>query len=178
DGRAGALDVGTVIEIGNENVARRELAAAPEVLRHEGDTIGILVAVRWHGRKGLFGSVPEIGNDRCLFGQIRHGLQRTEEAMRRTRTGAEVRGQARREEQRVRGAGGAAVAELERPQVFHVEGLSRTGLQFAEEFAGCRIEGVDISTAEVADQQIVAEGTEVRGGLRDAPWIVELATRD
>jgi hypothetical protein len=89
-----------------------------------------------------------------------------------------VRGQAGGEVQRVRGAGGAAIAELQPPQVRDGDRLAVGVFQLADETAAVRIEGVDVAIAEIADQQIVAERAKVRGGDRYCPWIIELAVDD
>src|SRR5256712_9115772 len=85
----------------------------------------------------------------------------------------------RREEQRVeRSVGWAAVSELQRPQPVDRELLSVRGPERADELP-CPVrqllERVDVPVAEVADEQVAAEGAEAGGGHREAPRGIQLA---
>src|SRR5207302_9333618 len=79
-----------------------------------------------------------------------------------------------------RGTGSAVVAEPDAPEAVDRD---RPSGRVAEATRACprsigllRV-GVDLAVAEVADQQIAAEGTEVRRRACDAPGCVELAVR-
>src|SRR5207245_5538263 len=85
----------------------------------------------------------------------------------------------RREEQRVdQSVGRIAVSELQRPQPVDRELLPVHGPERADQLPGPvrqLLERVDMPVAEVADQEIAAEGAEGCGGHREAPWGVQLA---
>src|SRR6266496_3726364 len=62
--------------------------------------------------------------------------------------------QARGEKERVAGAGGAVVAEVQGPEAVVVDGQAGVVVDVAEEFPGAWVEGGDASGAEHSDQQI------------------------
>ena len=101
-------------------------------------------------------------------------MQGAKQAVERVVAGGQVRGQAGREVQRVLGAGGAAVAERQPPQVRDGDWLAARVFQLAGEMAVLGIEGVDGAVAEIADQQIVAEAAKVRGGHRYGPRLIDV----
>ena len=73
----------------------------------------------------------------------------------------------------------AALAELERPQAVDQDRLvigtpERTDTLVAP--VRLRLVGVDLAVAEVADEEIAAEGAEVRRSPSQAPRRVQLAT--
>src|SRR5260370_17861242 len=73
------------------------------------------------------------------------------------------------EEQRGRVAGQAAVAEGQAPQPVDGDRVPGWVLQLAEERAGRRVEGADPAVAEVAHQQVIAEGAETCESQGQAP---------
>src|SRR5689334_3249530 len=89
-----------------------------------------------------------------------------------------MRGQAGREVQRVGRTCGAAISEAQSPQVPDGDRPPVCVFQLAGEMAVRRIEGVDGAIAEIADQQVVAEATEVRRSHRYGPRLIEHAVAD
>src|SRR5581483_6856607 len=57
------------------------------------------------------------------------------------------------------------------------DGLVLVAEHGAREAAGNRVERVDPPVAEVADEEIAAEGTEARWRLGQAPWGIQETTR-
>ena len=117
------------------------------------------------------GSVVVIREDVRASGRRRHRRQRAEQAVRLVvEAGGEVH--------RVGVAAAAAVADLQRPQPVDLDGLAVGVVQVAQGGAGRGVEGVDAAVAEVAHQQVAAEGPEARRRQRQAPRRVERAARD
>src|SRR5215831_19666757 len=84
---------------------------------------------------------------------------------------------ARGEEEGVRravGVVGRALAEGQRPEAINRERWSvrgvqgAAGLELALTGEGCRVEGVDATVAEIADEEVIAEAPEVGGRERQA----------
>src|SRR6266513_2507904 len=87
------------------------------------------------------------------------------------------------EEQRVRWPCASAVAEAKRPQALDLQRRAASTVQHAAALVLAvakrivRIVGVDAAVAEVADEQIVAEGTEVSRRKRQSPRRIERFSR-
>src|SRR5262249_3651047 len=75
-------------------------------------------------------------------------------------------------------AGRRAVAEREAPDILNHERMARAFAQSTELLAAGWVEGVDAAVAEVADQQVAAEGSKARRREHHAPRRVEVAARD
>src|SRR5262249_52152772 len=93
---------------------------------------------------------------------------------------------ARGEEEGIRRAIGIvrrAVAEGQRPKAIDRERWSvggvqgAAGLELALTGEVCRVEGVDATVAEIADEQVIAEAPEISGRECQSPRRVELTLR-
>src|SRR5262245_10259343 len=74
-------------------------------------------------------------------------------------------------------ASGGAVAEGQGPEAVDGDRLSRFVLHQSQESAGRGIVGGDPAAAEIADEQCIAELSEVGGSKRDSPGSVEPPSR-
>src|SRR5882757_4612698 len=70
-----------------------------------------------------------------------------------------------------------SVAEGKTPQTIDCDGQPVRVLQESECGSGCRIERIDPSVAEVADQQRIAEGPKVRRSQRNSPRGIQRTLR-
>src|SRR5438132_5410553 len=86
------------------------------------------------------------------------GLQHTEQAM-------ALATDACGEEQLVERTGGGAVAKAERPQPADEDGVAVLVRQRAAECSADGVERVDTTVAEISDEQVSAETTELLGRL-------------
>src|SRR5471032_1957 len=68
-----------------------------------------------------------------------------------------------------------AVTELQRPQAIDHQRRAGAVADGAQQLAGSDVKGVDLAVAEIAHQQIIAEGAEVGRRHRQAPWRVQHA---
>src|SRR5215470_8813288 len=93
---------------------------------------------------------------------------------------------ARGEEESIRraiGVVGRSLAEGQRPEAIDRERWSvggvqgAAGLKLALTGEGCRVEGVDASVAEIADEEVIAEAPEIGGRECQSPRRVELTLR-
>src|SRR5205085_3542822 len=82
-----------------------------------------------------------------------------------------------REEQRVRIAAGPSVADTQAPEPVDPQRLARVRrLQAAAPITGGRIEHVDRTVAEVADEDVAGDSSPARRGNGEAPRRVERTT--
>src|SRR5208282_2614305 len=92
-----------------------------EARRHEGDTVGVLVAtlwaIGWDRCHGLKRAVGQVRHDGRLRQERRDGLQRAEKSIRSPGPGGEV--------ERIRDAAALAVAETQGPEVVLAKRLTR-----------------------------------------------------
>src|SRR5947209_5289327 len=82
------------------------------------------------------------------------------------------------EEQRVRACAGCRRSEAEPPEPVDCDWAAAGTAELALERAACRVVGVDVAVAEVADEDVAAEGAEGRRRERDRPGRVEPAAAD
>src|SRR2546430_17729104 len=84
----------------------------------------------------------------------------------------------RREEQCVRSSTRRRGGKAQSPQAVNSDRAAARAAELALELAGRRVIGIDPAVAEVADQDVAAEGPEGRRGKRHRPRGVELSSAD
>src|SRR5262245_5073395 len=82
-----------------------------------------------------------------------------------------------REVDRVGGTAGASVADVKGPQPVDQDRLSLGVDDLAEELARVRIEGVDTTVPEIADQNVAGKLAEARRSLHHTPRRIEMVAR-
>src|SRR5438067_775586 len=81
-----------------------------------------------------------------------------------------------REEQLVGLAAASTIAEGQCPEPIEHEWLAVLVSKYTQRCSRCRIECIDATTTEIADQQIVAEATEIGGSQSHSPGQVQWTT--
>src|SRR5579863_6314789 len=82
------------------------------------------------------------------------------------------------EEELIGLSGVSSTSKSQRPQAINLDGLMLRTHERTEEGACSGVEGVDMPVTKIADQQVVAEATEIGRGECYPPGRVELTARD
>src|SRR5438105_1533932 len=71
-----------------------------------------------------------------------------------------------------------SITELQGPQAINRDGIACPATELAEEGTVVRIDGIDATVTEIADQQVITESAKISGGESQAPGRVEPAVRN